>query len=85
MRRLTDQERCALREYGPEGEFVPEHVFDELEKLGWGKTVPDPQPDDPIDPSTGKHHVRFVWTVTPAGRRALALDDLARRLPDHQR
>ena len=80
MRRLTEHERAALREHGPEGEHVPDHVFEELERLGWGSSVPSPRPDDPVDPATGKRLVEFLWTVTPSGRRALALDDAARRL-----
>jgi hypothetical protein len=69
MRRLTDHEREALVEVGPPGTGgVPDSVFTELAELGWGRWVPDP------DGSDGTK----VWIVTPAGRRALELDTLAR-------
>lgn len=68
MRRLTDQERIALREVGPAGEGpVSYDTFDELIRLGYGFWANDPDPDG------GK-----AWCVTDAGRRALELDDLAR-------
>lgn len=68
MRRLTEHERIALRQFGPPGEGpVPDHVFDELIALGWGRWERDP--DEP------RHG---VWTVTAAGRAALALDAAAR-------
>lgn len=68
MRALTDAERCALVEVGPAGEGpVPDSVFDEFEKLGWG--------------FWGRDHwwSRRYWHVTAAGRYALELDTLARQ------
>ena len=62
MRRLTDQERIALREVGPPNEGpVNDETFAECERQGWGYWSP------------------LFWCVTPLGRRALELDDLARR------
>jgi hypothetical protein len=75
VRRLTDAERCALRPFGPPGEGpVPDSVFEELERLGWGRWVetrvwrllPFPR--------------RRTWEVTTAGARALDLDTLARQV-----
>jgi hypothetical protein len=40
MKRLSDEERMALRTVGPAGEGpVSPQTFDELERLGWGKWV----------------------------------------------
>lgn len=74
MRRLTDQERIALREIGPPGEGpVSDDVFRDLEQLGYGRWV---------WPSWWEtvRYFRFhrYWQVTPTGRKALELDDLAR-------
>lgn len=70
MRRLTDQERVALREVGPPGEGpVNDATFAELESLGWGHWVAVVLPDGSRDSE---------WVVTEAGRRALELDDAAR-------
>lgn len=68
MRRLTDLERRALVEVdlldeGP----IPDHVFAGLVELGYGYWGP-PEADG----------VSY-WHVTEAGRKALALDDLARK------
>lgn len=61
MRRLTDEERVALREIGEPGEGpIPDAVFDECIRLGWG-----------FWDSEG------FWHVTAAGRKALELDDAA--------
>jgi hypothetical protein len=64
VRRLTDQERIALRENGPPGEGpVNDETFRECIRMGWGFWgVP---PED-------------WWHVTAAGRHTLELDDLAR-------
>lgn len=66
MRRLTDQERTALVPFGAPGEGpVPDSVFQELQELGWGRWLPDPDGGS-------------SWEVTPAGAKALELDTLAR-------
>jgi hypothetical protein len=63
MRRLTASERIALREVGPPGEGpVSDATFEECIRQGWGFWGPKPD---------------VYWHVTEAGRRALALDDLA--------
>ena len=65
MRRLTDEERVALWEFGPPGEGpVSDATFAELAALGWGYW--------------GRDEEGTVWVVTPAGRLALELDDAAR-------
>lgn len=73
MRRLTDQERVALREIGPPGEGpVAPDVFDELIRLGYGCWAPR---EGLFDRLLGRRY----WKVTPAGQKALELDDLARQ------
>jgi hypothetical protein len=75
VRRLTDQERVALREIGPPGEGpVSDEIFQELELLGYGRWV-WPSLWDAF------RHRRFhrYWQVTATGRKALELDDLARQ------
>jgi hypothetical protein len=63
MRRLTDQERVALREIGPPDEGpVSEETFNECIRMGWGFWGDD-----------------GFWHVTTKGARALELDELARR------
>ena len=67
MRTLTDGERMALRPVGmPGASALPDNVFDELEALGWGTWQ---------DSGDGLHE---DWIVTPEGRRAFELDELAR-------
>jgi len=62
MRRLTEQERVALREIGPPDEGpVSDETFGECMKMGWGYWGAD-----------------GYWYVTASGRQALALDDAAR-------
>lgn len=62
MRELTTHERIALIEVGaPDEGPVPDEVFEELSKLGWGYWGND-----------------GFWHVTAAGRRARALDDIAK-------
>jgi hypothetical protein len=70
VRRLTDEERIALKPFGPEGEGpIFDETFAELEKLGYGKWVEGARiGDERVD----------VWEVTPLGQRALELDTLAR-------
>lgn len=64
MRRLTDEERIALVEVGPPGEGpVSPETFAECIRQGWGFWGAPPED---------------YWHVTPAGWRALELDDLAR-------
>lgn len=36
MRTLTEEERSALHEVGPPDEVLPDSVFDECARLGWG-------------------------------------------------
>jgi hypothetical protein len=61
MRRLTDQERIALREVGSAGEGpVSDETFDECVRMGWGFWGSD-----------------GYWYVTPIGRYALDLDSRA--------
>ncbi|HKM54379.1 MAG TPA: hypothetical protein VJY33_13290, partial [Isosphaeraceae bacterium] len=73
LRRLTDQERVALREVGPPGEGpVSPEVFDEFIRLGWGCWAIR-------DDLLGRLFRRRYWKVTAAGRLALELDDLARQ------
>lgn len=68
MRRLTDDERIVLTPLGHPGEGpIPDSTFVECMRNGWGRWVPDP------DPEGG-----WLWEVTPAGLRALELDTLAR-------
>lgn len=70
MRRLTDQERVALREVGPPGEGpVSDETFDECIRQGWGFWDRPPR---------WAFWRRGYWRVTATGRRALELDDLAR-------
>ncbi|MHB8431620.1 MAG: hypothetical protein ACYDDZ_14045 [Acidimicrobiales bacterium] len=70
MRRLTDEERIALREVGPPGEGpVSDATFDECVRMGWGYWEPPPIEERPA---------QGYWKVTVAGREALRLDDLAR-------
>lgn len=71
MRALTDEERIALRTIGPPGEGpVAPSVFVEFERLGWGRWARSWRVWPPW---------RRYWEVTVEGRRALELDDLARR------
>jgi hypothetical protein len=73
MRRLTDQERVALREVGPPGEGpVSPETFNELIRLGWGCWAPR---EGLVNRLLGRRY----WHVLPAGRKALELDDLARQ------
>jgi hypothetical protein len=75
VRRLTDQERVALREIGPPGEGpVSNETFQELERLGYGHWV-WPSLWDAF------RYLRFhrYWQVTAVGRKALELGDLAKR------
>jgi hypothetical protein len=63
MRRLTYEERIALRTIGPPNEGpVSQATFGELERLGWGRWGDD-----------------GYWVVTEAGTTALRLDDIALR------
>jgi hypothetical protein len=67
VRRLTDDERIVLTPRGQPGEGpIPDDVFVECMRNGWGRWV--------ADPDEGGE----VWEVTPAGLRALELDTLAR-------
>lgn len=71
MRRLTDQERIALREVGPPDEGpVSDATFAECIAMGWGFWEPPPPEERPGE---------GYWKVTPSGREALRLDDLARK------
>ena len=67
MRRLTDQERIALREVilpgDPDhGVVVNDSTFDECVRMGWG------------------FWLEGTWYVTEPGIKALAYDDAARAL-----
>ena len=75
MRRLTDQERIALREVilpgDPDhGVVVNDSTFDECVRMGWGFWEPPPPEERPGE---------GYWKVTASGREALRLDDLARK------
>ncbi len=68
VRRLTDEERLALREivlpgHPDHGAPVNDATFAECVRMGWGYWQPPPL---------------SYWCVTPSGRQALRLDDLAR-------
>jgi hypothetical protein len=65
MRRLTDEERMALRTVGEPGEGpVSDATFAELERLGWGRWAREAE--------------GTFWEVTPEGMKALELDTIAR-------
>lgn len=77
MRRLTEHERIALEEIGEPGEGpIPDAVFQECIRMGWGRWIAEAEQDAPPGEWSG-----FVWQVTEAGRRALALDDGGALLP----
>jgi hypothetical protein len=74
MRRLTDEQRCALREVGPPGEGpIPDEVFRELAELGYGRWVTDDSVHWLVRWAAPR-----VWEVTPSGHLALYYDTLAR-------
>ena len=75
MKRLTDQERIALVEVGPPGEGpVSPETFQELERLGYGRWA---WPS--LWEALWRRRFHRYWQVTPAGRKALELDTLARQ------